>query len=436
MWFPDRRGLALVGALARGRRRRFVAAGIGALVLFGAGWMALGRGASPASEPFKVRRTDLVLTVEVEGELAAVRSIDLGPPPIPPEAFVNELKIALLVPESSAVKRGQPVLGFDTQSLMQALENKRVELAEASAKIEQKVTDLRLRLVNLDEQLAQAEADLGKARLKADVPPDLQARIEAQKAAFDLRIREQAVASLTAEIGSARATGEAERRLLEGQRSRAQGRVEALQAVVAAMTVVAPQDGVVIYKTSWNDQKKKIGDSVSFMETVLSLPDLSEMKAVGDVDEADAGRVAVGQKVAFRLEAKPDLDLSGRILKIARSVRRKSWRLPFNVYKVEIALDRTEPAFMRPAMRLRGEIETGRVSGVTVVPREAVFLRDSGPIVWVKGAFGWTERKVTLGRSNRKQVEVVGGLADGDLVSPTDLAEEQGPQARRPGRSG
>ena len=38
---------------------------------------------------------------------------------------------------------------------------------------------------------------------------------------------------------------------------------------------------------------------------------------------------------------------------------------------------------MRPAMRFRGEIETGRVPGLLLVPREAVFLRDDGPVVWV-----------------------------------------------------
>ena len=44
-------------------------------------------------------------------------------------------------------------------------------------------------------------------------------------------------------------------------------------------------------------------------------------------------------------------------------------------------------------------------------------------VVWVHSAFGWREVGVTLGRSNRTQVEVVSGLAPGDRVSPVDLAE-------------
>ena len=90
---------------------------------------------------------------------------------------------------------------------------------------------------------------------------------------------------------------------------------------------------------------------------------------------------------------------------------------------------------MRPAMRFRGEIETGRIPGVLLVPRDAVFLRDAGPVVWARRALGWREVRVTLGRSNRTQVEVVSGLAPGDRVSPVDLAEprERGARAGRRG---
>jgi multidrug efflux pump subunit AcrA (membrane-fusion protein) len=88
---------------------------------------------------------------------------------------------------------------------------------------------------------------------------------------------------------------------------------------------------------------------------------------------------------------------------------------------------------MRPAMRFRGEIETGRLPGLLLVPRDAVFLRDEGPVVWARRALGWREVKVKLGRSNRTQVEVVTGLAEGDRLSPVDLKTEAGERAVRPG---
>ena len=119
--------------------------------------------------------------------------------------------------------------------------------------------------------------------------------------------------------------------------------------------------------------------------------------------------------------------------KIARTVRQRSWRTPLKGYRVEIELEKTDPTFMRPAMRFRGEVETARIPGVVLVPREAVFLRDSGPVVWARRALGWTETKVTLGRSNRKQIEVLAGVAEGDVVSPVDLALPKEKRGSAPG---
>ena len=97
------------------------------------------------------------------------------------------------------------------------------------------------------------------------------------------------------------------------------------------------------------------------------------------------------QKVTLRLEARSDFDLAGKVAKIGRTVRQRSWRTPLKGYRVEIALEKTDKTFMRPAMRFRGEVETGRVPGVLLVPREDVFLRDSGPVVWVRRGLGWSE---------------------------------------------
>jgi len=198
---------------------------------------------------------------------------------------------------------------------------------------------------------------------------------------------------------------------------------------IEKMNIRAPQDGIVVYRANWRDEKKKVGDSVWFGEVVLALPDLTEMKADGFVDEADGGPVREGQKVTLRLEARSDFDLAGKVARIARTVRQRSWRTPLKGYRVEIALEKTDSTFMRPAMRFRGEVETGRIPKVLLVPRDVVFLRDSGPVVWARRAFGWNEVAVKLGRSNAREIEVVSGVGEGDLVSPVDLAlprERQG----------
>jgi HlyD family secretion protein len=370
-----------------------------------------------------VKRGDLVQPVDVEGELRAVHAVEISPPSVTEVEF----KISFMVPEGAAVKKGDPILGFDTQALQKMLDDKKAERDEARQKLAQKQRDLEVKRLALDDQIGKAEATLRKARLKAEVPADLVARIEAQKARLEETGSERDLDNLRAERAVLLSTGDAESRSLESESTRAEGRVAALEASMEKMMVKAPQDGVVIYRTSWRDEKKKVGDTVWMVETVLSLADLSEMDALGDVDEADAGQLAPGQKVTLRLEARPDVDLRGSIRSIGRTVRRKSWRLPTKVYRVEIALEKTDPTFMRPSMRFRGEIESTRVGGLLLVPREAVFLRPTGPVAWVKRTLGFAETKVELGRGNRTFIEVRSGLRDGDLVSPADLALADAP---------
>jgi HlyD family secretion protein len=393
------------------------------------GWLALAARGSASAAPLVIERQDLVETVEVEGELAAVHSTEVGPPPVSEVEF----KISFMAPEGTTVKKGDPILGFDTEVLQRNLAEKEAEMNEAAANVTRKEADLRLSLLNLDQQIAQAVADLGKARLKADVPPDVQQRLEFEKAQLDVRGRERDLENLRQESDAAKSTAEAELGSLKEQRDRARGRVAELRAAIGKMTVRAAQDGIVVYRPNWRDEKKKIGDSVWSAETVLSIPDLSAMLADGFVAEADGGAVTEGQPVVLHLEARPDMDLRGRVRRIAQTVRQRSWRTPGKGFKVAIALDQTDPLIMRPAMRFRGEIETARRSGLIVVPRDAVFLRDAGPVVWVDGRFGWREQTVRLGRSNRKLIEVLEGLSAGDRVSPIDLAVVDGERTRSAG---
>lgn len=401
--------------LLPGNRRR-AALGLGGLALLG---LAAVQGRQDdLPDPIRVRREDLVLTVEVEGELAAVRSVEIGAPPV----AETEFKIGFLAPEGSEVKKGQPVLGFDTEPLTRLLQQKQAELAEAQAKLDQKEVELTMKALDLDQRVAQAEADLGKARLKADVPAELQAAVELEKARLDLGSRQSGLARLRAEGESTLSAGRAQLRSLANQRDRARGRVQELEAAIARMTVRAAQDGIVIHKSDWRDEKKKVGDEVWRGDTVLSLPDLAEMRGDGTVDEADGGQVRPGQPVVLRLPARPDLDLAGKVRALGSTVRRRSWRVPAKVYKVEIALARTDPTVMRPAMRFRGEIEVGRLARRLVLPMEAVFLRQVGPVVLVKRGLGFREVAVRLGQRNRRQVEVLEGLAEGDWVLPQDLS--------------
>jgi HlyD family secretion protein len=421
----SRVGTRVAAPLRRLPRRARLALALAAAALVA---LALRPSSPDVGAPVPVTRGDLVLSVEVEGELAAVRSVEIG---VPPVAEV-EFKISLLAPEGAEVKKGEPVLRFDTEALERQLAQKRAEYEEAAKKVEQKEIDLRMKLLDIEQRVAQADADLGRASLKVEVPAEVQQRIELEKARLDEKGFERDLLNMQAERRSTQALVGGELLSLRGQRDRAAGRVRELEEAIQKMTVAAPQDGIVVFQTNWRDEKKKVGDSVWFGETILSLPDLTEMMGEGFVDEADGGPVREGQPATLRLEARPDFDVSAKVKRIARTVKQRSWRTPLKGYRVDLTIGKTDPTFMRPAMRFRGEIETGRIPGLLLVPKDAVFLRDSGPVVWVRRALGWREVPVTLGRANRRQVEVVSGLDEGDRLSPLDLAVPLEPQSSGP----
>ena len=403
------------------RRRPVVWAATGLALTGLAGAALAGRGATVVSA--RVHRGDLVATIEVEGELSAVRSVEVGPPLV---RDVWEYKITYLAPEGAAVRRGQPLVSFDASSLMQQLQVKTAEFQEASTRIERRRMELQRDRGELGLQLAEAEAALGKARLKSEVPEELRARNEVRTSALDLKGAQQTVASLRARKASLEQAQDLSLRTLVNQRDRAQGRVAELRQAVEAMTVKASQDGSVIYKVGWSGQKKKIGDSTFFGEALLSLPDASSLRAEGQVDEADTGAVRLGQRVTLRLEALASRDVQGSVAAIARAVRRKSPRVPAKVLPVQIALARPDP-LLRPSMRFRGEIEVSRVAGLLLVPREAVLSRPTGAAAWVKRATGYRLVAIRPGRQDRRSVEVLDGLREGDEVATAGLEGREQP---------
>ncbi|HEY0780853.1 MAG TPA: efflux RND transporter periplasmic adaptor subunit, partial [Thermoanaerobaculia bacterium] len=266
-------------------------------------------------------------------------------------------------------------------------------------------------------KLAEAEAKQRKAKLKVDVPPELVAANSLAEAKADLALATNEIAYLKDKLRLGRQEGEAGLRALADKRDRAASRVAEAQRAIAQMTVTAPRDGTVIYIATRQSEKKKVGDSSWRGEKLIEIPDLRKMSAEGEIDEADAGRVAVGQRVTLRLDAHPDVTFSGRVELIRAAVQSRSQNNPQKVVRLRVVLDRTDPQRMRPGMRFLGTIEIARIAQALVAPAEAVFNRADGAVVYRQTRFGVEAVKPELGRRNSRWVEIVRGLAAGDRVS-------------------
>ncbi len=396
-----------------------------ALFLLG-GWTLRNKlAADRQGEWVRATRGDLVTGIEVTGTLASEASVSLGPPPL---TDVWEFKVAFLGPEGMDVKQGQPVLRFDTTELQRKFEEKSAEAEEARKQIEKERADLALGTKDERLKLADAEARLRKAELKLEAPPDILGMNERKQAEIDFAITKREAEAIRSRLSSLEQAAAARIALLESKLNEASAVVARTGHAIQQMNIVAPRDGTIVYITNWRGEKKKVGDNVWKQERVLEIPDLTRMKAEGEVDEVDAGRVAVKQRVILRLDSHPDEEFQGTIVSAGRTVqRKKGTQDPLKVLRVDIKLDRTDPAKMRPGMRFQGTVELARVKSAVMVPREAIQIGAEGPFVQRRGAFDVDVVPVKLGSENDKFVEVKGGISAGDrvLVSKTEEKEEQ-----------
>ena len=396
-----------------------------AAVLVGMWAFGGSRSAAAEEEWARVQRQDLVVGVEVAGTLSAVQSVALGPPQIDD---VWDFKISFLAPEGTEVRQGQPVLGFDTSTLESKLLEAMAERDSAQKELEKKEANLEMTRAEDELRLAEAKARARRADLKVDVPEELVAAKELADARTDLQLAQREIAYLENRLSLQSREAAAETTALRNKRDRAAWQVGQVEAAIARMIVTAPREGTVVYLSDnrRGREKKKIGDSAWRGEKILEIPDLRRMQAEGEVDEADAGRVAVGQRAVFRLDAHPDAIFTGRVGSLHSAVQTRSPNDPVKVVGLDLSLDRTDPQRMRPGMRFSGTIELDRVSRALVVPAETVFNRPEGPVVYRRTRWGTEEVRPKLGRRNDRWVEIVGGLSEGDEIALRDPQGEEG----------
>jgi multidrug efflux pump subunit AcrA (membrane-fusion protein) len=361
-----------------------------------------------------VERGDLAVHVDISGQMRAVDSDSVGPPGI---RGVWDYKIAMMGEEGSVVEEGQPVLMFDTTDLQRRLEQKTSERDSAATQLQLEIAAAKVAREDEALAMAEAEAALRKAKIEADAPEDLTAIIELEKARLDLDLARAKVVYLRAKAKSARQASDSEIERYRRKRDRAEERVKEIQSAMEAMGVKAPRTGTIIYETNWEGEKKKVGDNAWRAETVLRVVSLDEMEADGEVDEVDISRVDVGQVVSLRLDAQADTEIEGVVREISDTVGRASRDNPIKVahLKIDIA-DGQETGHLRPGMRFRGKIETGRIGDALVVPLHAVFPTADGPVAHRETVGGIETVPVVLGDRNAFHIVVLEGLEESDRV--------------------
>ncbi len=396
-------------------------AGVAALLIAS----GCGDAASAPARVMEVKRQDLVIDVEMTGALKALDSESVHPPS---GRFVGNFKITRLAPEGATLQAGTEVIAFDTSELEKRLRDYENEVATVSAELGRTQAEANLARLNDRLELEKAEANERKKGLKADKPADITAELTSRESALDRTLSQQEVAYRKTKDGTNRRREAAQLAGFKERLDRAQSRVKEVREAIVAMSVKARRAGTVVYKEGWRGEKKKVGDQVWGQENAFEIASLDRMAAQGQVDEVDASKVRKGQRVALRLESHPDVEYAGIVGRIDTMVRTESPESRVKVAKIELALEKTDAAIMRPGMRFRGRIELDRIPNVLQIPITALRSTVRGPMVERMAGRGAIATPVKLGRRSRDAVEILAGVTDGDRI-----AVDGAPTKSRPG---
>jgi HlyD family secretion protein len=203
----------------------------------------------------------------------------------------------------------------------------------------------------------------------------------------------------------------------KAQVAQANAALERAQEDLQYSTITSPMDGMVLSKDV------EVGDAVSSIlvlgsqaTLVSTLGDMSEVYVLGKVDEADIGKVYLGQRARIVVESYKDKKFDGKVTKISPLGTEKD-----NVTSFEVRASIQNPGGeLRANMSANAEIILEEKKGVVEIPEGAVLYdKDKNTSVQVpdaKSDTGWKKVPVKLGITNGVKAEVVSGLKEGDKV--------------------
>ena len=289
----------------------------------------------------------------------------------------------------------------------------------------------RTELERAEQQVARSREELELAKRRRDAlvnfgrPLELsQARSDAQSSRETLRQLESAASYRTAQKQAGVAA--AQSRIQE-----AQARLELARQQLARCEVRAEVPGIVVYKEVFfgsEQRKPQVGDQVWANQPLVILPDISRMVVDSKVRETDIHKVERNQRVTVRVEAYPDLRLTGQVTQIGTLAQEERERRGTKFFSVTVQVNESEPR-LRPGMTARVEIEVEERAKALFVPIEAVFEREGRSVVYLAGR-NPRPREVVLGPSSADFVVVEEGVSRGERVLLRD------PEAALPDFSG
>lgn len=211
--------------------------------------------------------------------------------------------------------------------------------------------------------------------------------------------------------------------------------------------ITSPIDGIVISRDVEEGQTVASGFETPTLFNIAA--DLTQMQVVADVDEADIGGVAEGQRVSFTVDAYPNDVFEGRVTQIRLgSTNSSTSTTDESVITYEVVISAPNPDLkLKPRLTANVTIYILDKQDVLSVPARALRFTPEYPLiektdivvdcegtdkVWTREGNTFTAHPVQLGISNGIMTEILSGVDEG-LVIVEEAVMGSTPQAEAAG---
>lgn len=318
-------------------------------------------------------KQDIVNSVTATGTIEPVTSVDVG-------TQVSGVISKLYVDYNSVVKAGQVIAELDRTNLMSELSSAQASLKSAQSELDYQKTNYERYKALYDKGLISAN-DFEQARLSY---------VQAQQ-----RTRQQKES------------------------------VKKAQTNLGYATITSPIDGVVLSKEV--EEGQTVASSFSTPTLFKIARDLTDMRVIADVDEADIGDVKEGQRVTFTVDAFPDDTFEGQVTQVRQEATTES-----NVVTYEVVISApNDDLKLKPGLTANVVIFTMEAKDVLAVPSKALRFTpheamlnsdetitdtDAKEKVWVKEGSNLKAVAVETGMTNGTLTQITKGLKPGTHV--------------------
>jgi len=328
--------------------------------------------------------------------------------------------VAVAIREGDAVTPGQVLLRLEDAELKAARAQAQAGLAQSEARLRQ-VAELARPVA--EQGRLQAEANWQQAKKHFERTSELVNRgfyspAQLDEASRALAVAESQLKSGEAQVASNRPEG-ADAQAIRAALDQARATLALAEARLAYASLSAPLAGRVLTRNV------EPGDTVQPGKVLLVLAPDAETELTVQIDEKNIGLLAMGQTARVSADAYPQQNFAATVAYIAPAVDAQRG-------SVEVRLRVAEPpAYLKNEMTVSIDIDTARRASALQIPAEA--LRDaSSAAPWVMVVREGVAQKqaLRLGVRGKGRVEVVEGLAAGDLVLPASVAVAEGRRVR------